>query len=327
MSNETNSLYYYSENNEVLGPFTIQELEGKINPDSLVFNDSGTKWVKASDVPEISDLLFVEPSNEPIAFTSDDFSSIDITSDDVREEGIDTAVVSEPELISEPDQGGSNSLKTIIIIFVVLGLIGGGVYTFLKSDYYKWKNAAKMYCYIPSLKIRSDTTTFSDYNVLPIALGYGESVLVLNNPELSPWVNVKIGTTQGLVNSSFLMSENDFMILASLLDTESKQKQVSTSKHRKSLVSHVAYQSTLNSLPVQSWSIVDIDNNNFIKTRKSYYTSNEYAIYILKNGTYEELTIFVYNDRNEISKKSYTDLANLEVDDVNDYLRQFDLRY
>ena len=72
MSNENISLYYYSENGEVVGPFTVQELAGKITPDSMVVSENATKWVKASDVPEISDILFVQQLEEAEEFTPDE---------------------------------------------------------------------------------------------------------------------------------------------------------------------------------------------------------------------------------------------------------------
>jgi serine/threonine protein kinase len=222
--------------------------------------------------------------------------------------------------------------KPSIFLWIMLGIIGVGlIFSLLNykkiKDYFKWKDAEKLYCYIPSLKIRTDTITISDYNVLPIALGYGESVETISSPLLSPWKEARIGDLTGFVNSNFLMTQNDFMILASLLDTEEKEKQIALSKYRKSLVSQINYVSSLQSLPLQGWTLETLEYNYFIKSRFNYYNKNEYGIFLLKNGDYSELVVFIYNEGNEISKKSFTDISNLEEYDVNEYLRQFDLSY
>jgi hypothetical protein len=115
--------------------------------------------------------------------------------------------------------------------------------------------------------------------------------------------------------------------LASLLDTEEKEKQIALSKYRKSLVSQINYVSSLQSLPLQGWTLETLEYNYFIKSRFNYYNKNEYGIFLLKNGDYSELVVFIYNEGNEISKKSFTDISNLEEYDVNEYLRQFDLSY
>lgn len=325
MSNENTTLYYYSENEEVLGPFTVQELEGKINPDSLVFSEDGTKWVKAADVPEIAALLFAE---KPQDFEEEkDFSS---TSNEItffdNENTDEEAVSSTSVLEAQPqDAGGSGTLKAILVVFIVLAVIGGGAYTFLNSDYYKWKNATKLYCYIPSLRVRSDTTTYSDINILR-SLNFGESVMVLKNAQLAPWVDAKIDNIKGLVNSDYLMPESEYIILSLLLDSDSKKKQISTSKLRKSIVNHVSAQSMLNSLTTQSWSIEDLSDNYFVHLRKSYNTNYECAIIKFKNGDYEELTTFIYEDGKEITKKVLMDWQD-KKDDLDDFLRQYDLTF
>jgi serine/threonine protein kinase len=235
------------------------------------------------------------------------------------------------ELVENVDQI-TEGKKSPILLWVVLGIIGFGLLLSLLNynkikDYYKWKNAEKLYCFIPSLKLRTDTTTNSDYNVLPVVLGYGESIETIDNPLLSPWKEAKIGDLKGFVNSSFLMTHNDFMILATLLDTEEKEKQVALSKYRKSLVTQINYVSSLQSLPLQGWSIEALEYNYFIKSRFNFYNKNEYGIFLLKNGDYSELVVFIYKESNEISKKSFTDIPNLEEYDVNNYLQQFGLNY
>ena len=61
--------WYTYENNEVIGPFEVNELESKVNPDSLVCRAGGEDWVKASQVEELSELFEDEqpqpPAEEP----------------------------------------------------------------------------------------------------------------------------------------------------------------------------------------------------------------------------------------------------------------------
>ena len=83
MSTENISLYYYSENGEVVGPYTIQELSGRITPDSLVVSENATKWIKASEVTEIADILFVpEPPEAEMPSPEELEVDIDIEDDD-----------------------------------------------------------------------------------------------------------------------------------------------------------------------------------------------------------------------------------------------------
>jgi hypothetical protein len=335
MSNENISLYYYSENGEVIGPFTVQELAGKITPDSMVVSENATKWVKASDVPEISDILFVQQPEEAEEFTPDELEVEDDSLLVVETEELETEISfdevnydtnTHSQFVSANENvEKSSSSKLPIIIIILLIIVGGSSFMYFKSDYYKWKSAVKMYCYIPTLKIRSDTTTFSESNVRRYAR-YGESFIVLNNPEISPWLDIKFDNSQGVVNSNFLMSENDFLILSPLLDTDVKQKQIENSKLRRSLVNHIISQSRLKSLSDKSWALNVIENYSYVKARKNYYNKTEYAIFYLQNGQYTEVVTFIYNDGKEIDKRSISEFSNY-YNDITSYLRQYNMQY
>lgn len=241
-----------------------------------------------------------------------------------------------PPVINEHTEAEETNIegkKSSVFLWVVLGIVGLGLlislpnYNKIKS-YFKWKNAETLYCYIPSLRMRSDTTINSDYNVLQ-SLGYGEAIETVNDPLLSPWREARLGGVEGFVNSDYLMNENDFIVLNSLLNTEDKIKQISTSKVRKSLVNHVLQLSAAQNLPLQNWAIESIEDNydSFIKTKDNYYNKNEYASLILRNGDYTEIVFFVYNHDIEIASRYFTNIGNIEVDDVNQFLLQFELRY
>ena len=229
MSTENISLYYYSENGEVVGPYTIQELSGRITPDSLVVSENATKWIKASEVTEIADILFVPeppeaemPSPEELEVDidiEDDDSSLKDETEEFENETtnheVDNNTNTHTQFVSANENvSKSSSTKFTTIIIILLIIVGGSLFMYFKSDYYKWKSAVKMYCYIPTLKIRSDTTTFSESNVRRYAR-YGESFLVLNNPEISPWLDIKFDNSQGVVNSNFLMSASIFWLRGS----------------------------------------------------------------------------------------------------------------
>ena len=98
MSTENIPMYYYSENGEVVGPFTVQELAGKITPDSLVVSENATKWVKASDVPEISDILFVQLPDEAEEFIPDELDVEDDSLLEVETENLEIVTPSGPVL-------------------------------------------------------------------------------------------------------------------------------------------------------------------------------------------------------------------------------------
>lgn len=340
MSTENISLYYYSENGEVVGPYTIQELSGRITPDSLVVSENATKWIKASEVIEIADILFVPKPPEAETPTPEELEvDIDIDDNDSSLEDeteefenettnheVDNNTNTHTQFVSANENvTKSSSTKFTTIIIILLIIVGGSLFMYFKSDYYKWKSAVKMYCYIPTLKIRSDTTTFSESNVRRYAR-YGESFLVLNNPEISPWLDIKFDNSQGVVNSNFLMSENDFLILSPLLDTDVKQKQIENSKLRRSLVNHIISQSKLKSLSDKSWVLNIIENYSYVKSRKNYYNKTEYAIFYMQNGQYTEVVTFIYNDGKEIDKRSITEFSNY-YNDISSYLRQYNMQY
>lgn len=329
-------MYYYSENGEVIGPFTVQELAGKITPDSLVVSENATKWIKASDVPEISDMLFVQQPDEAEVYTPDELDIDDDSLLEVETDSRETVTHSEQlnynnnnnhVVYANENIAKSRSWILPIIIVSLLVVIGGSVFFYLKSDYYKWKSAVRMYCYIPTLKIRTDTVTFSESNVISYAR-YGESFLVLNNLELTPWIDIKYDNDKkGVANSNFLMSENDFYILSPLLDTEVKQKQIENSKLRRSLVNHIISQSRIKSMNERSWALNEIEiKNTFVKARKNYYNKTESAIFYLQNGSYSEVVAFIYNDGKEVDKKSISDYSNY-FNDFTSFLNQYNLQF
>lgn len=338
MSTENIPMYYYSENGEVVGPFTVQELVGKITPDSMVVSENATKWVKASDVPEISDILFVQQPDEAEEFTPDELEGEveDNSLLEIETENIEVVTPSAPVNYSNNNNNVVNSTENIaksrswilpIIIVSLLVVIGGSVLIYLKSDYYKWKKAVRMYCYIPTLKIRTDTVTLSESNVISYAR-YGESFLVLNNPELTPWIDIKYDNDKkGVANSNFLMSENDFYILSPLLDTEDKRKQIENSKLRRSLVNHIISQSRIKSMSEKSWVLNEIEiNNTFVKSRKNYSNKIEAVIFYLQNGSHSEVVAFIYNDGKEVDKKSISDYSNY-FNDFTSFLNLYNLQF
>jgi hypothetical protein len=319
-------MYYYSENGEVVGPFTVQELAGKITPDSLVVSENATKWVKASDVPEISEILFVQQPDEAEVFTPDELDVEDDSLFDVETENLEIVTPSAPVsynnnsnhvVYANESIAKSRSWILPIIIVSLLVVIGGSVFIYLKSDYYKWKSAVKMYCFADGLFIRSDTITIAngrqyDNNKLAF-MAYGESYPVLDNPILAPWVDVKYGDKLGHVNGSYLMPENEFDILKSLLNNDDKRKKIKVAKYRKSLVNYVIAKSKLNSISEFSWSIEYYDYPSYYKIiEKQYDGGADAIIFKLKNPKFTEYFVFVYDGNNEINKTAFPENSNAE---------------
>ncbi len=55
-------VYYYSENEKQLGPFTIEELKTKkITKNTMVWSESMEDWQKAETIPEIKEIIKISP--------------------------------------------------------------------------------------------------------------------------------------------------------------------------------------------------------------------------------------------------------------------------
>lgn len=344
MSTENIPMYYYSENGEVVGPFTVQELAGKITPDSLVVSENATKWVKASDVPEISEILFVQQPYEAEVFTPDELNVEDDSLFDVETENLEIVTPSAPVsynnnsnhvVYANESIAKSRSWILPIIIVSLLVVIGGSVFFYFKSDYYKWKNAVKMYCYSDVLFIRSDTITRLNGKMYEknkdATMAYGDSILVLDNPLLSPWVDVKYGDKLSHVNSFYLMTENEFKILNSFLNTEAAAKIRNVdvyAKYRKSLVNYIIEKSKLYSISELSWSIEPYSYTNYCEIIKKKEDGVEDAIILkLKNPTSSEYVIFVYDGDNEINKHSISESSYSLAENFSYLLNQYGLKY
>ena len=279
MDNETKSeMYYYSENGAVLGPFELNELAGKLQPDTPVFIENGIKWFKAEELPELHDILYPpEPELPPVdntSWTSDIPSETSNESAGHSNQSENHQDHDQAVFVGHADKSSTNSNSGgypytptakksntgKIIFLVLLGVLFIGLTATIVNldkikDYLKWRKAETRFCYVSSLRIRTDTTTSNDYNVLPTSLRYGDSLSLIVDPMIAPWCEVRIKNqytgeiTQGFVNSYFLMNRKDISILNSLLYDKSlttdsdgltdKYKQVSLARYRKSIVEYV----------------------------------------------------------------------------------------
>jgi hypothetical protein len=63
-NNTIEKIYYFELNGSTEGPFTLNELISKINPDTLVYK-TGLDWTKAINIPEIKNLLKLDNNVKP----------------------------------------------------------------------------------------------------------------------------------------------------------------------------------------------------------------------------------------------------------------------
>jgi hypothetical protein len=154
---------------------------------------------------------------------------------------------------------------------------------------------------------------------------------------------------EGLINTTYLMSINEFNLLSTLLNSDDKLKQVVYAKHRKSLVEHV--KTRLNFVSFQSGgkeqmlntslftdsngnvlaSIYEINSGVFIKKGSNSFNNRNFALFLLEtnnNGnTIIEFVMFVYDKDREINKYIFTDVETTEDDDINNILFDHGLSY
>jgi len=291
MDNEIKyDLYYYSENGNVLGPFELEELQGKIKPDTLIFIEDGIKWNKAAEIPEL-DIILNPPTPIEEVFPLEDSvlqdhpelidsahledQSVLIPLEDIIEPSSSINLVKDVENSTPSINSGKTEELTasvpkksetgkvvfwIVLVILLVGLVGVTLNLSKIKEYYKWKEAEEKFSYVSSLKVRTDTTRSSDFNVL-VSLRYGQSIKVISDPKIAPWCEAKIqddytgNKTYGFLNSFFLMRKMDFKILESLFNdnapqsveangnvienTSEKYKQISEARYRKSLVDYV----------------------------------------------------------------------------------------
>lgn len=249
---------------------------------------------------------------------------------------------------------GNGTRKAPIVLYSVLGvlllafIILAANFKSIKH-YYKWKDAQSMVCYIPSLRIRSDTNTTSDYNILPVSANYGDVINVIDKEALYPWMETNFREQEGLVNTTYLMSTNEFNLLSTLLNSEEKQKQVVFAKHRKSLTEHVktrlnftSYQVTVKDEPTDPLlftdstgnglaSIYEIDAGVYMKKGTNSFNNRNYSFFLVEtnnNGNIiTEFVMFVYDKDREINKYIFSDWEDTNYDDINNILFNHGLSY
>jgi serine/threonine protein kinase len=266
------------------------------------------------------------------------YSSCEEMNADLMTEYSSTAIIIPEENISTDTIGvpETQSKKSLWIalasIFVVLLLVLVNFKTI--KTYWKWKDAKEMVCYIPSLRMRSDTLTYNDYNILPVSLSYSEKIKVLNNPLLHPWVETEYMGYSGYINSEYLMTPTDFNMLQQLLNSVDKQKQVEISKYRKSLVNHIKEklgQSYVDTMTIVSDDLVALfdlnQNNQYIKTGSNSSVNRDYAVFLLMINAEPEMYVIVYENGKEIAHHSFTDLDNLDDNQMNSFLNSYYLYY
>lgn len=266
------------------------------------------------------------------------YASCDEMSADLMAEYLPTSTVilQEPataEQIVVPETKSNKSLwialGSILVVLLIVLFNFKNIQTYLK-----WKDAKEMVCYIPSLRMRSDTQTYNDYNILPVSLSYSEKIKVLHNPLLHPWVETEYMGYSGFINSEYLMTPTDFNLLQQLLNSVDKQKQVGISRYRKSLVNHIKenlgqqYVDTMTTVSDDLVALFELNQyNQYIRTGSNSSVNRDYAVFLLMINSEPEMYVVVYENGKEIAHNSFKDLDNLDDDQMNSFLNSYYLYY
>lgn len=117
----TNPDYYYSQNNEVFGPFKLNQLSDKISGETLICKD-GINWIKACNVPELKSIFLKNTSaqkNKKIPFVELPLPEKNISKKD-------------KEINKIPLKKNKNQSSIIITIFFGVSII---IFFILKNNF------------------------------------------------------------------------------------------------------------------------------------------------------------------------------------------------
>jgi serine/threonine protein kinase len=246
----------------------------------------------------------------------------------------------------EPPKGKKIGLIAAIVISSLIGLFtliyffGGG------KEYLKWRNAEVLYAYATSLGMRSDTTTFADFNKLPVNLKFGDSVRILYDATLTPWAEGKFDDITGYVNTNYLISEKDFRLLTGIL-SNNLTEEILLSKYRKSLLTYFKNNSLTPDISSEEQTLVFGNSNarekwvldkayfsyklNYIYTRKCQGSrKTDYCIIPIRNvnNSIKKGILFVYENDKEIASVTINQLDPMHYYDyyaINEKLSQYGL--
>jgi serine/threonine protein kinase len=198
-------------------------------------------------------------------------------------------------------------------------------------DHLRWRSAGFMHCFIPSLRMRTDTTTYSDYNILPISIGEGDRIQILRVPGFEPWALAKIDDKTGYVNTEYLMTENDYRIMSAVIDSRLKQSDLKLGRYRRSIVDHVRKKVESNGLfdgnKLRGIQLEYISPGQFSQKDSNNSLGIDYLITLLHESSsrdYEyEIAVFIYKDGKEFDTKSFDATSEYVNELIDDYLSTF----
>ncbi|MBM3453610.1 MAG: DUF4339 domain-containing protein [Bacteroidetes bacterium] len=248
-------IYYFSENGNVQGPFELDSLVQKISADTLIFEENGIKWVKAEEIPVVMDALikYQESVNRISSPLLSESLPRELSNDEfiINTEKIQNQEIHDEEEVLTPSQksvttdisahpapsSSTGSPRLIFLVPLTLLLFFGGLfsYLFLIKPYLKDKNAARKYCFIESLVVRSSKIYGVEYNVIDNC-NYGNELLVYEDDGM--WATCKFNNKECFVASKFLLSKEDFHLLHSIFTDVDTREAVPTAKCRIALLDY-----------------------------------------------------------------------------------------
>lgn len=134
-------LYFYSVNQEKIGPITLEELSRKnLTKDVLVWRDGLADWVHASELDELKEVIIKDPP--PLPYKELEFNIIEPDSlfDKTHDRDIKGffiflgAIIITPAISLLTSSLLSTSVERVIIIYGILLSIVSIVYTITKSE-------------------------------------------------------------------------------------------------------------------------------------------------------------------------------------------------
>jgi len=240
---------------------------------------------------------------------------------------------------TDHDKGKSKTGLFVFLGVIIFALLAVLINMKDIKAYYKWKGAVEKVCYIPSLRVRTDTITTTDYNIIPVTVNYGDRVSVIEESQLFPWLETKYAGYDGYINSDYLMNLEDFHILESVLNNTDKIEQISLSRYRRSLVDFIksrqaltnvdtlANNTTTDSSATSTFEIYPIYNQQYVRTGVNKYYKRDYAVFLMLTNVSQEFVVFVYEDGRQIASNSYSDLEHLTTEQFNSFLSPYGLYY
>jgi hypothetical protein len=241
--------YYFSINNKVYGPYTLDEFKSiKLPQNVLICNNIDQNWrpnVKQQFTSNERD--FAKHNN--IRSESEEQYKRKPFSIDLEKKALPTDApqkrteestninhpLKNPVEIALNENEVKNKNLPLIGIASSLLIVSICFYFFWLKPYLRDKNAERLYSYVGSLVFRSTPVPGVDNNTIG-NIKYGSELIVYSNT--GEWVNCKFNGEEGYASNRFLLNKQDFYLLNSIFGDQTSREVIETAKCRKALLDY-----------------------------------------------------------------------------------------